>query len=228
MSKPRLLPAILLVAAAASLAAAWIVAERLRLWPASFFSSQVDRSVRAVGIPVVMRTPGGLLEVATVTADEHFTRRDVMRVWGVSLGETVSEVRVPVTYRFHIELAREWVVTLDGTRAIVSAPELEPSLPVAFDTGAMRRTTKNGWARFNKDENLAAAERAITTELEGRAGSPRYLALVREDARRTIVEFVSRWLLTEPRWKSAPGHAVVVLFPGERVPGPSDPAAVAQ
>lgn len=222
--------AILLLAAAGLLAAAWFAADRFApsFMSSLFLSREVDGSVRAAGIPVVMRTAGGLLEVATVTADEHFTRRDVMRVWGVSLGETVSEVRVPVTYRFHIALAREWVVTLEGNRAVVRAPELEASLPVAFDTGAMRKTTTNGWARFNKDENLAAAERAMSAELADRARSPQYLALVRDDARRTIAEFVTRWLLTEPRWKSGPGHSVVVVFPGEPTPGPLNPASIAQ
>ena len=55
----------------------------------------------------------------------------------------------------------------------------------------------------------------MSAELAARAGSPSYLDLAREDARRTIAEFVTRWLLTEQRWSRDPDHSVVVLFPDE-------------
>jgi hypothetical protein len=191
-------------------------------------STRVDARVGAVGAPVVMRTAGGLLEVATLAVDEHFTRRDSKALWGVPLGETVSEIRVPVTYRFHIELAREWPVEIEGTRATVKAPALAPSLPVAFDTGAMRKSTVNGWARFNASENLAAVERSMSVELAARAGLPQYRALVREEARRTVAEFVAKWLLTEQRWQRGPGHSVAVVF-ADDPPGPAaDPIEALQ
>jgi hypothetical protein len=199
-----------LVAVALAASAGWYFQRAIR--EALSPITRVDGGVRAVGAPVVMRTAGGLLEVATLSVDEHFSRRDAKALWGVPLGETVSEVRVPVTYRYHIELAREWPVQIEGTRATVRAPALEASLPVAFDTGAMQRSTTSGWARFNARENLAAVERSMSIELQARAQSARYRALVREDARKTVAEFVGKWLLTEQRWPREPGYSVNVVF----------------
>jgi len=212
----RRLAILLLLLGALALAAGWFVGGRLVAWLSP--QSTVVGGMRATGVPVVMRTPGGRLEVATVTTDEHFSRRDTRHLWGLSLGETVSEIRVPVTYRFHVELAREWVVTLEGTRATVRAPRLEPTVPVAFDTGAMQRSTRSGWARFDKDRNLAALERVVSAELSERARSPQALDLARDEARRTIAEFVTKWLLTAQRWSRDPDHSVVVLFPDEAPP----------
>ncbi|MEZ0306502.1 MAG: hypothetical protein ACAH21_01175 [Ramlibacter sp.] len=174
-----------------------------------------DTSVVASGIPVVMRSAGGLLEIATVTVYERFKRTDTRDFWGVSLGTTVSIIQVPVTYRYHIELAREWPIYIDGKTATVRAAEVKPSLPVAFDTSKMEKYTQNGWARFNKDENLAALERSITPELQARAATPAIRQLAIDAGRQTVREFVTAWLLKEQGWKKDPAYKVEVMFPGE-------------
>ncbi len=189
----------------------------------------VETRVATPEVPIVMRTPGGVLEVATVRAYERFKREDTADFWGFPLGTTVSQIQVAVTYRYHIELAREWPVDVDGQTAIVRAGPLLASLPVAFDTTTMEKYTHSGWARFNKDENLAALERSLTGELAQRADSARYNTLALEPARLTVAEFVRRWLLTQPRWTNDPHADVVVLFPGEQRParGAPSPAAAA-
>jgi hypothetical protein len=165
-----------------------------------------------------MRTKGGLLEVATVRALERFTREDSRDFWGLDLGTTVSQIQVPVTYRFHIEMAREWPIEVRGRTAVARAPAIKPSLPVAFDTTLMEKYTKAGWARFNKEENLAALERSMTPTLAERASGDAYRGLAEDAARRTIAEFITTWLLKETDWKRDPAHKVVVLFPGEKPP----------
>ena len=45
--------------------------------------------------------------------------------------------------------------------------------------------------------------REITGRLAQKAASPAYLALQREDARKTVTEFVEKWLVTQESWKSA-------------------------
>ncbi len=99
----------------------------------------------------------------------------------------------------------------DSTRTTV----LSADLPVAFDTTGMRKYTQSGWARFNKDENLATLERSMTPEPEARARSERYLQLSTGAARQTIVELVTQWLLHEQHWKRDPEYTVKVHFPGE-------------
>jgi hypothetical protein len=168
--------------------------------------------------PVVMRTKGGLLEVATVRALERFTREDSRDFWGIDLGTTVSQIQAPVTYRFHIEMAREWPIEIRGRTAIARAPAIKPSLPVAFDTTLMEKYTRAGWARFNKEENLEALERSMTPMLAERAAGEAYRGLAEDAARKTIAEFITIWLLKETDWKRDPLYKVVVLFPGEKPP----------
>jgi hypothetical protein len=204
--------AILILAALG--AAAWF----LHASYAKLTASKTETTLLAPEVPVVMRTPGGLLEVATVTALERFTRADTKEFWGIPLGTTVSHIQTPVVYRYHIELAKEWRIALRGKTAIVHAPRLNPSLPVAFDTSALQKYTQSGWARFNKDENLAALERSMTPELGARAGSERYLQLATEAGRQTVREFVMQWLLKERHWRRDPEYAVQVYFPGESPP----------
>jgi hypothetical protein len=185
------------------------------VWRVYPVSTRIDSSVIAPEVPVIIRTEGGLLEVAVVRAQERFTRVDAKEIWGIPLGTTVSHIQAPVYYRYHIQLAKEWRVVIRGKTCIVQAPPILPSLPVAFDTSAMQKYSQNGWARFNKDENLDALERSITPELEKRARSDAYRQLVTAPARQTVTEFVTKWLLKEQTWGSSPEYKVVVTFPGE-------------
>lgn len=188
----------------------WFVCERIS------GRSVIQTSALASGVPVVMRSPGGLLEIATVTVHERFKRTDTREFWGIPLGTTVSIIQVPVTYRYHIALAKEWPIYIEGTTALVRAGEVLPSLPVAIDTARMEKYSQSGWARFNRDENLQQLERSITPELQTRAGNPAIRQLATDAGRQTVREFVTTWLLKEQGWKRAPEHKVIVLFPGER------------
>lgn len=179
-------------------------------------STKVETTtVMADGIPVVMRTPGGLLEVATIVIHEAFTRPDTKEFWGIDLGTTVSEMRASVHYRYHIELAPEWKIVIKDKTCIVVAPPIKPSLPVAFDTTSLQKHTESGWARFNKSENLESLERSITPELTKRAATRSHLQLATEPARQTVKEFVTKWLVKEQRWKRDPDYNVKVEFQGE-------------
>jgi len=178
--------------------------------------SVIDGSVVASGIPVVMRSPGGLLEIATVTVYERFKRSDTREFWGIPLGTTVSIIQVPVTYRYHIEMAREGPIHINGKTAVVRAGDVKPSLPAAIDTARMEKYTQNGWARFNKEENLETLERSMTPELAIRANNPAIRQLAIDAGWQTVREFVTNWLLKEQGWKRDADSKVIVLFPGEQ------------
>ena len=208
----RVATASVLVAAVLA-AAGWVAYQRL------LGTRAVETSVVASGIPVVMRSRGGLLEISTVTVFERFKREDTREFWNLPLGTTVSIIQVPVTYRFHIEMAREWPIHLHGKTAVVRTGEVKPSLPVAFDTSRLEKYTQSGWARFNKDENLTLLERSMTTELQARSDNPAVRKLALEAGRKTVAEFVTTWLLKEQGWKHGdPEQRVIVLFPGEELP----------
>ena len=175
-------------------------------------------------IPVVFRTPGGLLEVGGFDFKEDFYKSDSKSWFAINLGTTVSQIQVPVRYRYHIVLPSDWKFIVRGQTCLVNAPAILPTLPVAFDTAGMQKKTESGWARFNKDENLEQLERSITAELETKAKSDKYIAQIREAAHKTVVEFITTWLLREQQWKDDQFHMVKVYFPDE-TPEPAKAAS---
>ncbi|MEZ5318376.1 MAG: hypothetical protein R2752_13330 [Vicinamibacterales bacterium] len=166
--------------------------------------------------PVVEATPGGLLEVATVRMTEDFYRSDSRTWWGIYLGSTVSQIQASAVYRYGVPLSDPaWQIAARGQTAVVVAPDLRPSLPVAIDTATLREKTENGWARFDKQEQLDALRRSLSTELETRANDPARMVLARDTARRTIGEFVDRWLLAQDEWTADVFNTVKVFFADE-------------
>ncbi len=120
--------------------------------------------------PVVATLPGGLLETATIRMGEDFYKSDAMTWWGIYLGNTVSHIQAAVTYRYGVPLADEaWEVITRGQTTVVVAPDLRPSLPVAIDTNTWREKTENGWARFDKQEQLEELRRSMSARSRRRA-----------------------------------------------------------
>jgi hypothetical protein len=161
-----------------------------------------------------MRTPGGLLEVSSTRMTERFGTKFAYEVLGLQVGETVAHVRVPATYRYHIELAPLWKIERTDEVFKVITPPLKPSLPVAVDLARLEQDEGGTWLLlpFNADADREALLREITGKLAQKAASPAYLALQREDARKTVTEFVEKWLVTQEPWKSARQPRIEVVF----------------
>ena len=170
-----------------------------------------------LAIPRVFRTPGGLLEVASVRTTEAFRRTSPMRFAGINLGTNVSEIRVPATFRYQAELGGDWRAIQSGGKLVVIAPAYHPALPVAIDTGALEMHTRTGWARFDGRDNGEALLRELTAQLEAKAKSPGYMETHREQARTTVAEFVTKWLITQKRWKAVRPDQVRVYFADELI-----------
>lgn len=175
-------------------------------------------------LPTLARTVGGSLELATATATETLTRADERTIaWDmVYLGKTVSEISVPVTYRYHLNLRDAWKLDVSGNTCVVRAPAIRPSLPPAIHTDKMQKRSESGWARFDAREQMAELERSLTPRLTRHAGDPRRLALVREECRKTVAEFVRDWLLREDHWRKDRFDTIKVVFTDE----PAEPALV--
>jgi hypothetical protein len=161
-----------------------------------------------------MRTPGGLLEVSSLRVTEQFDKRFVYELLGLEIGETVAHARVPATYRYHIELAPLWKIERTDDVFRVVTPPVKPSLPVAVDLARLEQDEGGTWLLlpFNADEDREALLREITGNLAQKAASPAYLALQRDDARKTVTEFVQKWLVTQEPWKSAKQPRIEVEF----------------
>ncbi len=170
-----------------------------------------------ISTPIVFRTPGGLLEVANIKTTELFEKKSMLHFAGINLGTTVSQIRVPVTYRYQTALGQEWRAYMSGDKFLVIAPAVKASLPVAIDTTGMQMQTQAGWARFNGGESLTELLREISPELEVKAKSSAHIELQRETARKTVAEFASKWLIKQEQWKAVKPDQVKVYFSDEPI-----------
>lgn len=171
---------------------------------------------------VLLRSKGGLLEVSRIRSPETFSALRPHDRLGLDLGATVTHIRVPAVFRYHVELAPEWRLRIrsDGS-VLVIAPAVKPSLPVAIDTAKLERHAEGRWSFFTGTAELDALQRTLTQTLATKAASPSYIAFQRDAARQTVAEFVRKWLLTQARWQHLRNAQVQVLFadePIERLP----------
>ena len=167
------------------------------------------------GIPLVMRTPGGLLEVSTVKSEERFDSATNHTVLGVPLGKTVAQIRVPAVYRYHIPLAKDWRIRETGAALVVISPAVIPSLPVAIDTAKLESFSAGVWSLITGDGAVASLQKSITMALRTKAASPALIGLQREAARQTVSEFVQKWVLQNSRWTGLNAPTVFVFFDDE-------------
>jgi hypothetical protein len=164
--------------------------------------------------------PGGpALEVGAFEATETFTRTDTRSVLFdlIPLGTNVTEIRVPVTYRYHLRLNDPWRLDVRGPVCLVEAPTLRPSLPPAIHTDRMERRSERGWLRLDVEQQMAELERSITPTLNARAADRAHMTLVRDHCRRRTAEFVRTWLLREDHWREGRFTAVTVVFTDEQL-----------
>jgi hypothetical protein len=166
----------------------------------------------------VVRTEGGLLQVSTIHSPEYFMATKPHSLLGYDLGPTTTHIRVPATYHYHIELAREWRVRVRPDRTvIVVAPSIKPTLPVAIDTARLERHAEGRWSMLTGTSELEALQKTITQQLAGKASTASYIKYQRESARSTVSEFVRKWLLTQDRWKDHRSLQVRVFFADEAI-----------
>jgi hypothetical protein len=168
---------------------------------------------------IVLRTPGGLLEVSRIYATELLDARVTHKIFGIEIGELVPRIRVPTVYRYHVELDPEWrVLRSDGVFTVV-APKVRPSLPVAVDFMGIERDVAGTWVLlpWKSREDLAKLERSVTARLVLKALSADYIDRQRQTARETVREFARKWLVEQTRWKDANHEEIQVLFADEQV-----------
>ena len=215
---------LVMAAVAASLAANVYLAWQLK---PSWFGAALSESPDRIE---VIRTPGGLLQVSTIASPEVFQTTQNHTIFGIPVGQTTSQIRVPATFHYHIELAPEWKITVRGKALIVIAPRVKPTLPVAIDTARLEKLTSGAWSLFTGKAELNQLERSITQSLAGKAASPQFIQLQREAARKTVTEFVAKWVLEQKRLAPSAGYAIQVFFADEpiEVIGSQPPAMASQ
>lgn len=147
---------------------------------------------------IVVRTPGGLLEVATLSRIEEFgwqtTYTCPLLDCGKLLGATVTRLRVPVHYTYRVALAPTWELRREGQDYVLRVPSLLPALPPAMETARLELETKGGWTSPGRELNVQSTLRQLGPELERRANQPHYLAAQEPQAAKTVAEFARKWM----------------------------------
>jgi hypothetical protein len=175
-------------------------------------SSSSDRS------PEIIPTDGGLLVIARIKGYETFSRADDRTLslffdqLRIPLGTTASEIRTAALYQYQVRLEKKWPIRCTPARCVVRTGPVELARPVAIYSAETTRRTENGWARFDKAENLASLERELGALLAQRGMAARNRDVGLRDGRKTVRQFVATWLQKE----TGRAPEIVVLFPGER------------
>ncbi len=148
---------------------------------------------------VVLRTPGGFLEVATLVKTEEFRWRSSYTCMGQDcgplLGERIGQIRVPVHYTYRVPLAESWTLKLDGDRYVLTVPAPVPLLPPAIDTAKAEITSAGGGllppGTAGNQVNLL---KNLGPELAMRAQRVEYLKTQLPAAEKTVAEFAEKWM----------------------------------
>ena len=151
------------------------------------------------GIPEISDAGGGRLELAKVDRVESLKSEDRMSLfWDrFSLGTSTAEIRVPVTYRYYVNLDDAWDIETSGPVCYVQAPRLRTMLPPAIHGNRMEKRSQNGWARFGAGDQLDTLEKDLLPTLVQYAEDEAVMVLVRDQARKSMVRFVRHWLLQQ-------------------------------
>ena len=168
-------------------------------------------------LPGKIEHGGDQLEIASFQAVESFRSESRRKVaWDViDLGTTVSEIRVPVTFRYHVLLSDDWNLEVHNNICFVSAPKIRPTQPPAIHTDRMETFSSRGWARFDSVASMDQLVRTITPTIKEYAGDEKHKALVKDSARKGIAKFVRNWLLDQQIWNTNAISRIVVTFNDE-------------
>lgn len=147
----------------------------------------------------IVRTPGGMLEVATLQKVEEFgwqvSHTCPLVDCGELLGKTTSEIKVTAHYTYRIPLEAQWTLRFDKDHYELVVPPPQPKVPVAFDTAGMQiRTEKGGWLSPSAGPNREAVVRHLGSELSRRADRDDYRRLAQQAAAATVAEFARKWM----------------------------------
>jgi hypothetical protein len=147
----------------------------------------------------VVRTPGGMLEVSTLSKQEKISRQTS---WTCPLDlcsklpKTTSEISAEVHYTYRVPLAEYWVlekISDEPLRYRLKAPKLEPKLPVAVSLSTIRESS-NKEIISPSGPVLQKMLPYLGQELANRAVTAPYIQAQNDAAAKTIEEFARKWM----------------------------------
>ncbi|MFL6693409.1 MAG: hypothetical protein ACJ8GO_10650 [Ramlibacter sp.] len=165
---------------------------------------------------ILLRTPGGFLEVGSLEKVEEFgwsTSWDCKPVADCSklFEPTVSRIRVRAQYTYRIPLAEEWRLVQDGQQWRLRVPQVQLGTPVPFHTNDLQINTNSGWLSPPVGPNRELLLKNIGPELARRGEQPAYLQAQKPMAEKTVIEFARKWMLEQKKGSDLP---IQVTFDG--------------
>lgn len=168
--------------------------------------------------PVAVGVKGGMLEVVQVTGTRSIPRSTDP----VILGQAVTYCReraswtVPYKITYRLNLGERWELRYRDGTLYARAPELEPALPVAFNTGQTQKGAEESCWFVPDLGTRERAFKAISPELARIANSKATKDFAREKARQTVIDFLRTWAFNQTEYPDVnPDTKIRVIFPGE-------------
>ena len=106
---------------------------------------------------------------------------------------TTTKITVPVIYRYYIDLSSKWEIFQKGNVLEVIAPEIRPVLPPAMNTAGMEIESKEGFLRFNEEEQKEEVLKSLTQLISKDAEKPEKFEAVKYQAMLKVEEFIRTW-----------------------------------
>jgi hypothetical protein len=157
---------------------------------------------------VLLRTPGGFLEVGSLEKVEEFGWSSSWNCapladCGKLFGPTVSRIRVRARYTYRIPLADEWRLVRDGQQLRLAVPQVQLGTPVPFHTDDVEIQSTTGWLSPPVGPNRELLLKNIGPELARRGDSQPYLQAQKPMAEKTVAEFARTWMLEQGKGSDA-------------------------
>lgn len=181
-------------------------------------TTEGESNAADLDIPVVARIKGGMLEVASVSGTKHFSEQVSPTVLGKAIPfcKETSGINAAYKITYRLKLMDKWPMRYSDGQLIARVPDLVPSLPVAIDTASLAKTGTDGcWFMLDLGTQNKVLKR-ISRNLRNRAIDPRTKLFAREEARKTVAEFLRTWTFNQKDYPDlAPDAPIKILFPGE-------------
>ena len=165
---------------------------------------------------VILRTPGGMLEVSTLVRNEEFGWKSSYQcpLFDCSwlLQATISQIRLPVHYTYRIPLSETWSLKVKGEYLELVVPREEVKLPAAADFAKMDIKTERGWLSPSVQENREHLLKELTPELNRRGAQRAYIEAQRAEGSKTVAEFARRWMVEQAVEKAKANVPIKVIF----------------
>lgn len=195
-----------------------LVAVAFFAWQSHVANYDKDHGNVSGDMPEAIRIPGGVLEVATLKKGRAFNLDRPIILGPIKIPYCPEKARVELTahFTYRVALAKTFPARIENGKLKVQVPKLEPSLPVAWNTGTLRTQIDKCWflpGRNTTDILVRDISRRLATE----ASSPAYIGFAENNgARETVREFVRTWLLKQQDYTRLPSDIPIeVTFGGQ-------------